>query len=311
MPDTSQVSKYQLVELYRQALVKGVSFETLETTIERHHLRTKISKDKETEVAKGQVKKIVGQLPFWVRLGGLLVPFGFISLGLFLLGSATFPIFSYYLTTSPSLARSDLLSPVPPQNVLDVTPLVIAQAQEPLEESISNSGPVILDTKLDYTNLANWFSVDQAAELSAEETTEYILDIPSVNIENAVVKVGGTDLNESLIQYPGTAGPGELGAPVIFGHSVLRQFYNPSEKNPRRYTSIFSYIMTLKPGDKIYLTHNNVKYTYVVREKTEVKPEDVQILLQNYGARQLKLVTCTPEGTYLRRGVITAELIAE
>lgn len=311
MSDTSQVSKHQLVDLYRQALLKGVSFETLESTIEKHQLRTAISKKNEEGVAKKQASRFLGQLPLLVRIGGLLVPFGFIGLGLFLLGSATLPIFSYYFTTLPYLSQSDLLSPVPRQNVLDVTPLVIAQAQEPAEEPVIDTGPVILDTKLDYTNLANWFSDTQVVDLNQGEVVEYILDIPEVDIANAVVKVGGTDLNGSLIQYPGTASPGEFGAPVIFGHSVLRQFYNPSEKNTRRYTSIFSYIMTLKPGDKIYLTRDKVKYTYIVREKTEVKPEDVHILTQNYSTRQLKLVTCTPEGTYLRRGVVTAELISE
>ena len=67
--------------------------------------------------------------------------------------------------------------------------------------------------------------------------------------------------------------------------------------------------MTLKTGDEIYVTYDNVKYTYVVQEKTEVKPTDVYILSQKYDAQSLKLVTCTPEGTYLRRGVITAQLV--
>jgi LPXTG-site transpeptidase (sortase) family protein len=144
-----------------------------------------------------------------------------------------------------------------------------------------------------------------------EQVQEYTIDIPTLNITNAVIKVGGSNLDESLIAYPGTAMPGEFGAPVIFGHSVLRQFYNPSEKNPRRYNSIFSTIMTLKPGDKIYVTADGVKYTYLVQDKSEVKPEDVYILNQDFGSKKLKLVTCTPEGTYLRRGVITAQLIQE
>jgi len=91
----------------------------------------------------------------------------------------------------------------------------------------------------------------------------------------------------------------------------LRQFYNPSEKNPRRYTSIFSKIMLLERGDKIFLTHDNVKYTYLVQDKTEVKPEDTFILAQRFDVHQLKLVTCTPEGTTLHRGVVTAQLVKE
>jgi LPXTG-site transpeptidase (sortase) family protein len=69
--------------------------------------------------------------------------------------------------------------------------------------------------------------------------------------------------------------------------------------------------MTLENGDRIYLTYDNVKYTYVVQGKTEVKPDDTFILAQRIDVRQLKLVTCVPEGTVLRRGVVTAQLVKE
>lgn len=172
--------------------------------------------------------------------------------------------------------------------------------------------PIILDSPLDYTNLSNWFGATAPELLQHQQAqSEYTIDIPSIQVTNAKVVVGGTNLNKSLIQYPGTALPGDVGSPVIFGHSVLRQFFNPSEKNPRRYNSIFSTIMTMKKGEKIYVTRDGVKYTYVVQDKTEVKPEDTYILAQKYDTKQLKLVTCTPEGTYLRRGVITAVLATD
>ena len=212
---------------------------------------------------------------------------------------------------------SQLKAPVPPDQVLDATPLFLADSQgysaEEFGEEDSDSEPIILDTALDYTNLSNWFGSDDAPQFAqdAEEgqVISYMIDIPKVDVKNAIVAVGGTDLNHGLIQYPGTANPGQAGSPVIFGHSILRQFYNPDESNSRRYKSIFSYIMTLERGDKIFVTVEGVKYTYVVQSKTEVKPTDTYILSQRYDARQLKLVTCTPEGTYLRRGVVTAQLV--
>ncbi len=66
--------------------------------------------------------------------------------------------------------------------------------------------------------------------------------------------------------------------------------------------------MTMKPGEKIYVTYDGIRYTYSVQKKVEVKPEDTYILEQEYAAKQLKLVTCVPEGTYLRRGVVLAQL---
>ena len=40
----------------------------------------------------------------------------------------------------------------------------------------------------------------------------------------------------------------------------------------------------------------------------EVQPDDLFILEQRYHTRELKLITCVPEGTYRRRGVIVAQL---
>lgn len=235
-----------------------------------------------------------------------LLPGVSMTLGSILLANAFWPILSYFIFVSPQLQRARLVSPLPDVTVVRQTAIAPAQAA-----GVETIRPKIIRDDLDYTNLSSWFpqSESQLAELSDPvEEKEYIISIPAVNIENARVRVGGLNLDEGLIQYPGTADPGELGAPVIFGHSTLRQFYNPSEKNPRRYLSIFSKIMTLKPGDEIYIDYDGIRYTYVVSKKVEVKPEDTYILEQEYAARQLKLVTCVPEGTYLRRGIVLAQL---
>ena len=227
---------------------------------------------------------------------------------MFLVGSAVLPIASHLVATSPGLQEDQLQAPIPREQVIDIVPAVIAQAVPSDVVQAQVIEPKILNVDLDYTNLQNWFNTP-VPESSSDGGEVYYIDIPKLDVKKAEVQIGGTNLNQSLIQYPGTADPGELGAPVIFGHSVLRQFYNPSLKNKNRYNSIFSYIMTLSSGDEIYITHQGVKYTYRVREKTEVKPEDTYILAQQRTAKNLKLVTCTPEGTYLRRGVITATLV--
>lgn len=236
-----------------------------------------------------------------------LVPTIFMTVGSLILANALWPIMSYFLFASPFLQQPKLVSPLPDIPVVRQTHTVpTALAAEP-----GTLKPKIIRDNLDYTDLSNWFP-SQPIELSETEAAprveEYIIDIPSLGIERAVVKVGGTNLDSNLIQYPGTADPGSFGAPVIFGHSVLRQFYNPSLKNPRRYMSIFSKIMTLQQGDEIFVEYDGIRYSYSVVKKVEVKPEDVYILEQEYNSRQLKLVTCVPEGTYLRRGVVLAQL---
>lgn len=304
-----KIIQSDLIDLYRKALRQGKSIEEIEKKITRHLKRLSVSEyieEKEDEIREEVEKK---KIPKAVRVGAFILPLLFLSIGLYLVGSAVVPIITAYVNEDSS-RMAQLAAPIPQEQVMDVTPLVVTQSNVLGSETTEVE---IVDEELDYTNLSNWFSGGNLPQLQTDvqqpALTKYILDIPKLNIENALVVVGGTDLNKSLISYAGTALPGEPGAPVIFGHSVLRQFYNPSVKNPRRYNSIFSTIMTLKAGDEIYVTAGGVRYTYVVNGKTEVKPEDVYILTQKYDARQLKLVTCTPEGTYLRRGVITAQLV--
>lgn len=168
--------------------------------------------------------------------------------------------------------------------------------------------PVVIATELDYTDLADWFPEHALPVIAPQEAKTYLLSIPKIGIEDAQVVYGGRNLDQHLIQYPETGMPGDLGSPVIFGHSILRQFYNPKKENPRRYISIFSTIMTLKKDDPIYIRDGTITYTYRVKEKTEVQPTDLFILDQQKSTRELKLVTCTPEGTTIRRGVVTAVL---
>lgn len=311
--DPAQVQS-ELIALYRKALLNGVPLTDVEEKVQHHTTRLQVTETVEIVELEESTEEIQSSLPRFVRVGAFILPALFLTIGLYLVGSAVVPILAYYVTTAPDLRSTNLVAPIPKEEILDVTPLVITETDQPAEKSITP--PKIIAEAMDYTNLSNWFEnaslPNLAGQAQAQENIqEYIIDIPELNVSNAVVNVGGSNLDESLIAYPGTALPGDLGAPVIFGHSVLRQFYNPSEKNPRRYNSIFSTIMTLKKGDKIYVTADGVKYTYIVQDKTEVKPEDVYILNQDYGAKKLKLVTCTPEGTYLRRGVVTAQLIQE
>ncbi|MCA9369666.1 MAG: sortase [Pseudomonadales bacterium] len=310
---SSTLSQQEIIALYRQAVASGQSLGEIEKKVQAKQERLGATDRVEQTEALRRETTLKNKLPRIVRLGAFTVPAVFMLAGLYLVGTALFPLVRYYVSTSPQLQAAVLKTPIPLDNVLDGNAVAIVGSSESVIREKPYTGPVFLTTQLDYTNLSNWFDTETGKALAAEPPTqgftEYTLDIPKLNITNAIVAVGGTDLNQSLIAYPGTALPGDVGAPVIFGHSVLRRFYNPSEQNPRRYNSIFSTIMTLEPGDEIYVTAGGKEYTYRVQDKTEVQPTDVHILAQKYDSKLLKLVTCTPEGTYLRRGVVTAALV--
>lgn len=212
------------------------------------------------------------------RINFRFFSYGLTALGVFFIGNAVFPILMYQLK-SFRFFQGVLVSPV--------------------ESSYNN-----YNDYNSYNNYKNWFSVAPTLLTHESKITHYNISIPKLKIENAVVAIGGEDLSESLIQYPGTALPGEYGNTVIFGHSVLPQFYNP-----KKYKTIFSTLPTLKEGDEIFVDFDGIRYRYVVIKMVEVSPDDISVLEQHYDGEYLSLVTCVPPGTYLRRLIVKAKLV--
>jgi len=163
----------------------------------------------------------------------------------------------------------------------------------------------ILSTPVkNYKNLKNWSS---EYELKTEEKDKgfYTLSVPRLGIKNALVSEGGEDLSKNLIQYPGTAKPGEMGNDVVFGHSVLPVFFDP-----KNYLTIFSTLPKLKEGDEIIVNTDSVVYKYKIVNMYEVSPDNLDILDQRLDGSYLSLVTCVPPGHPLkpRRLVVKAQL---
>ena len=175
--------------------------------------------------------------------------------------------------------------------------------------SHSKTQPSVLsDSAVDYTQLSSWFvnSTDNPNLISQtidSKNATYYLSVPKLKITDATVTLGSMDLTKSLIQYPQTALPGQLGNTVIFGHSVLPQFFSP-----KNYLTIFSTLYKLEQGDEIILRYDKSTYKYVVEEMYEVQPTDLSVLEQRYDNKTLTVITCSPPGTYLRRLVIRATL---
>jgi sortase A len=213
--------------------------------------------------------------------------------GLALVSSVLWPILSYELLAANLEAASGrtetgLLNPL-----IEDTGLSLI------------TGPRVVGN-VDFTKASNWFSNLPPVIEGETETGPmvYKLSIPKLNIEDASVLVGGEDLSQSLIHYQGTARPGQLGSPVIFGHSILPQFYNP-----RNYISIFSLLPTLERGDDIIVEYDGITYTYEVTSKEEVYPDNVSVLEQSYDSKLIKLINCVPPGLKTKRLVVTAKLV--
>ena len=215
----------------------------------------------------------------------IIAPF-FLFSGIFLFLSAILPILQFQLSYSTKF--NQILNPLSPQ-------------------FYNHSESVLGDLNTDYTQLSNWFESDPDQSISSAlpnySTSSYYISIPKLKIKEAEVIFGSTDLKKSLIHYPKTALPGQYGSPVIFGHSVLPQFFNPES-----YLTIFSTLYRLKQGDEIFVNYDQIQYKYLVEEMFEVQPTDLSVLEQRFDDRYLTLITCSPPGTYLRRLIIKARL---
>lgn len=109
-------------------------------------------------------------------------------------------------------------------------------------------------------------------------------------------------LRNGVVHYPGTALPGESGNVVITGHSSFYAW------DAGRFKDVFGLLHEVKPKDKIFLFHNQKKYTYEVFDIRVVKPTEIDVLGHTKDER-LTLITCTPLGTNLKRLIVTAKRV--
>lgn len=151
-------------------------------------------------------------------------------------------------------------------------------------------------------------SADQGG---GEVYNSFRLSIPRLSIVNARVATDVMSDNKdiympvlasSLAHYKGSAYPGEDGNVLVYGHSILPAFYNPSN-----YLSIFSKLDSLQGRDSLRVTWGDSVYTYRVEGMSVVSPDDTRVLRYNNG-KTLTLLTCVPPGLTTERLLVFARL---
>jgi len=173
----------------------------------------------------------------------------------------------------------------------------LAKTVSPVSDTVyaaENTLPAIIDTT-NYEDPNSWYPTKPQKKITAA-VNSYALTIPKLKIQNATVMIAGDDLAESLVHYGGTPMPGQYGNTVIFGHSTLPQFYNPTN-----YKTIFSLLPTLQVGDTVIVSYDGITYTYRVYSMIVVEPTDLSPLEQKFDDSYMTLVTCVPPGTYWKR----------
>lgn len=219
-------------------------------------------------------------------------------IGFLLIVFALWPIISFNIILAPRFTA--MIKPVPDSLLLKSNPKASFSS---VSKAIVEAEESLIEKADDYTKASVWFPNKIAVEYNQEDSLNYYLSVPTLKIKDAKVVVGGEDLAKSLIQYGGTALPGEYGNTVIFGHSVLPYFYNPKD-----YNTIFSTLPSLQENDQILITYEGITYTYKIEEMYVVNPDDVSILEQRFDDSYLSLITCVPPGTYEKRLWVRARI---
>lgn len=127
------------------------------------------------------------------------------------------------------------------------------------------------------------------------------VDLSAANWEEIEAQIQDA-LRDGVVNFPGTAQPGETGNAFITGHSSYYPIF------PGRYKDVFALLPEIKIGAEIEVWQNEQKFVYRVSDKYEVSPSATDVL-ENTDDARLTLMTCTPLGTALRRLIVTAELI--
>ncbi len=214
------------------------------------------------------------------------------AIGLGLVATVIWPLVNYQFSKNTfSVASNNLLSPLNYQL---------------LASDVSENSPIPVLGQVNYVKASSWFvGSSSSAFIPIADSTinSYTISIPSLEIQDATVRLDSEDLSQSLVHFPQTALPGQYGSPVIFGHSTLPQLFDPKD-----YKTIFSTLPTIKLGSNIFITINGIKYTYVVSNIYQVRPDQVEVLRQEFNKKTLKLITCVPPGTKLKRLVVEANL---
>lgn len=121
--------------------------------------------------------------------------------------------------------------------------------------------------------------------------------IPSVNILLPIVE-GVT--NQSLSVGAGTMKPNQ---------EMGKGNYALASHNMNDYKTLFSPLLNIKTGAKIYLTNGSKTFVYQVDRKEYIDPSHVEVIDDEKGKNEITLITCSMDGN--QRLLVQGKLISE
>lgn len=159
------------------------------------------------------------QITKYLRIAGLGCILGGLGIFIYFL----FPLVAYQFFLGAPVQAQEIESPVPKYLI----------GRNSNVRSLIGQG--ISRLQFDYKDARNWYPQVHAEEKKNEKISNYLLSIPSLGIQNANVSTTDYDLSKTLVHYYGPENPLDHGTSVIFGHSTLPQWFDPTN-----YEAIFA-----------------------------------------------------------------------
>ncbi|HSI20275.1 MAG TPA: sortase [Verrucomicrobiae bacterium] len=179
-----------------------------------------------------------------------------------------------------------------------------------------NSSAPILAPAGQSTPVADATPTPSAAPTPTPTATPLPVTIPNDTFSAADVKISAPiiwnvestekamnkALERGVIHLSGTPVPGQQGMSAIAGHSSNYAWAKGD------FNSIFAPLTKTKVGQTLEVNYQGVMYRYEVTRVYEVKPTNTAILA-DHSKTGIRLITCTPVGTSLRRFIVEAEQV--
>lgn len=187
-----------------------------------------------------------------------------------------------------------------------LAPLAISQVSNILMPYAAQNNAVPTPTPIAYN------SYYQEEENPLYPIREFRISVPKISLESNIVdnvdpSIEGEykdKLQFGVAHAKGSYLPPETGGPVyLFAHSTDTIF------NIARFNAKFYSVRELESGDEIDLFFNNKKYSYRVRSKEIINPQQIDRVRQTDA--DLILQTCWPPGTDWQRLVVYADLVSD
>ena len=132
--------------------------------------------------------------------------------------------------------------------------------------------------------------------------------IPKINLESEVIANVDpaseldydTKLKYGVAHALGSYLPGGKGPVYLFAHSTDTIF------NITRFNAKFFAVKELAVGDEVEILFNNKRYTYIIRERQIIQPDQLDVIRASDS--NLVLQTCWPPGTNWQRLILFADI---